>query len=131
MNRRTFFATSAAFAFVLAACGQPPTPVPTPNPSGPKIEFKTNPTSLKVGDAELIVTVKDKDSKPVEGAEVNISYSMTTMNMGNTSGKASDEGGGRYTIKTSFNHTGTAKFTIQVDKPGLPQGILETKLDVQ
>ena len=131
MNSRTFFATSAAFAFVLAACGQPPTPVPTPNPSGPKIEFKTNPTSLKVGDAELIVTVKDKDGKPVEGAEVNISYSMTTMNMGNTSGKAIDEGGGRYTIKTSFSHAGNLKFTVQVDKPGLPQGILETKLDVQ
>jgi hypothetical protein len=32
---------------------------------------------------------------------------------------------------TSFDHTGTAKFTIQVDKPGLPQGVLETKLDMQ
>ncbi len=114
---------------LLTACGQPPTP--TPNPNGLKIEFTTNPPVLKVGDAELIVTVKDKDGKPVDGAEVNISYSMTTMNMGNTSGKATDEGGGRYTIKTSFGHTGNVKFTIQVDKPGLPQGILETKLDVQ
>ena len=84
-----------------------------------------------MGDAELIVTVKDKDGKPVEAAEVTISYSMTTMNMGNTSGKATDEGSGRYTIKTSFDHTGTAKFTIQVDKPGMPQRILETKWDVQ
>ena len=116
---------------LLTACGQPPKPTPTPAPSGPKIEFTTNPTPLKKGDAELIVMVKDKDGKPIEGAEVNISYSMTTMNMGNTSGKATDEGGGRYTIKTTFDHAGNLKFTVQVDKPGLPQGLLETKLDVQ
>ena len=116
---------------LLTACGQPPTPIPTPAPNGPRIEFITNPSPLKMGDAELIVMVKNKDGKSVEEAEVTISYNMTTMNMGNTSGKATDEGGGRYTIKTSFNHAGNLKFTIQVDKPGLPQGILETKLDVQ
>ena len=129
MIRRTFFAATAAFAFGLVACGQPPTP--TPNPNGPKIEFTTNPSPLKMGDAELIVMVTDKGGKPVEDAEVNISYNMTSMNMGITSGKATDEGGGRYTVKTSFTHTGGTKFTLQVDKPGLPQGIFETTLDVQ
>jgi len=127
MNRRTFFAATAALAFGLAACGQPP----TPNPNGPKIEFTTSPSPLKMGDAELIVMVTDKGGKPVEDAEVNISYNMTSMNMGITTGKATDEGGGRYTVKTSFTHTGGTKFTIQVDKPGLPQGIFETTLDVQ
>ena len=128
-TKHTWFICVLIGIALLTACGQPPTP--TPNVNVPKIEFTTNPPVLKVGDAELIVTVKDKDGKPVDDAEVNISYSMTTMNMGNTSGKATDEGGGRYTIKTSFGHTGNVKFTIQVDKPGLPQGILETKLDVQ
>ena len=131
MNRGTFLTISLAFAVLLVACNLPPTPVPTLNPSGPKVELTTNPSPLKVGDAELIVNVKDKNGRPVEGAEVNVSYSMTTMSMGTTSGKATDEGGGRYTIKTNFGHTGNLKFTIQVDKPGLPQGILETKLNVQ
>ena len=126
MNRRKLLSITAAVLVVLTACGQ----APVPNPDAPRIELSTNPTPLKRGDAEIIVMVKDKDGKPVEGAVVNVSYDMTSMAMGATSGKATGGIGGRYTIKTSFDHTGTAKFTIQVDKTGMPQGILETKLEV-
>ena len=131
MNRRLFLSVSAASLLLFTACGQVPAPATaTPNPDAPRIELSTNPTPLKKGDAEIIVLVKDKDGQPVDGAVVTVSFVMTTMNMGITSGKASGGNGGRYTIKTSFDHTGTAKFTIQVDKAGMQQGILESGLDV-
>jgi hypothetical protein len=75
--------------------------------------------------------VKDGAGKVVEGAEVRVNASMTAMDMGRKSGKATDQGNGRYALVTNLAEGGEWKFTIQVDKPGLPQGIKEVKLNVK
>lgn len=111
---------------LLAACG-----TPTPAASSLNIQFTTNPDPPKVGDVEYIVTIQDSSGKTVEGAEVHVSANMTAMNMGLMTGLATDQGGGRYTLKTKLTQSGEWKFTIQVDKPGIPQGVKEVKLDVK
>jgi len=62
---------------------------------------------------------------------VRVSASMTAMDMGRMTGVATDQGSGRYALKALLAHGGEWKFTIQVDKPGIPQGIKEIKLDVK
>lgn len=114
-----------AATVLLAAC------VGTPNPDALKIEFTTDPAQLTVGVAKLIVVVKDKDNKPVEGADVRISYSMTTMNMVESSGRATEQGGGRYVIFASFTHAGSVRVVVHVDKPGLSQGTSDFTMTVR
>lgn len=83
------------------------------------IAFSTEPTLLKTGPGTLIVMLTDKDGKPVEGAEVKLSLSMTTMDMGTMNGTATDEGSGRYTIKTNFDHSGGLKIVVEATKDKL------------
>ncbi|MCL5997989.1 MAG: FixH family protein [Chloroflexi bacterium] len=118
--------------WLLVACGVPTaTPTAAPIANELAIELTTDPDPPKAGDLEIIVTVKDSTGKPVEGAEVRVSANMTAMDMGRMTGKATDQGGGRYALKAQLAHGGEWKFTVQVDKPGLPQGIKEEKLDVK
>lgn len=89
-------------------------------PADLKIAFSTEPAALKVGTpGAFVVVLTDKDGKPVEGATVNILMTMTTMNMGEMKGTATDEGAGRYTIKTSFGHGGKLKIVIEATKDAL------------
>jgi hypothetical protein len=115
----------AFVGMLLAACG-----TPTPTANSLNIQFTTNPEPPRVGDVEYIVTVQDSSGKAVEGAQVHVSANMTSMNMGLMTGVATDQGSGRYALKTKLAQSGEWKFTIQVDKPGIPQGIKEVKLDV-
>ena len=84
-----------------------------------KITFSTDPSPLKKGSGTLIILLTDKDGKPVEGAAVKLSVSMTTMDMGAKTGTATDEGGGKYTIKTNFDHAGGLKIIVEAAKDNL------------
>ena len=99
----------ALIGTLLAACG-----TPTPAANSLNILFTTNPEPPRVGDVEYIMTVQDSSGQAVEGALVYVSANMTAMNMGLTTGLATDQGGGRYTLKTKLSQSGEWKFTIQV-----------------
>jgi uncharacterized protein (DUF305 family) len=91
-----------------------------PTPGNLNIAFSTEPPALKVGTpGALVIVLTDKEGKPVEGADVNVTLTMTTMNMGEMKGTATDEGGGRYTIKTSFGHGGKLKIEVAAAKDKL------------
>ena len=83
------------------------------------IAFSTDPSPLKKGPGTLIVLLTDKDGKPVEGADVKLNVTMTTMDMGTMTGTATDEGDGKYTIKTNFDHAGGLKIVVEATKDKL------------
>ena len=124
-------AASIVLMIVLTACGaQAANPGDALATGDFIIDFTTDPTPVTQGPVQLIVTLKDKSGALVEGATVHLSLTMTTMNMGASTGKATDEGKGKYTIKTSLDHSGTAKVTIEAEKDKL-KGVKETTFDVK
>jgi hypothetical protein len=96
-----------------------------------QIELTTDPSPLTAGDVTFIVTLKDKQDALVEGADVNVSYAMTTMSMGVTSGNATDEGMGIYTIKSNLSHGGGLKIMVSVEKPDLGKGIKDFQMNIK
>lgn len=117
----------------VAACGgnaAPPT-ASSQSEGNFKIELTTEPSPLTMGDVTFIVTLKDKQDNPIDGAVVNVSYSMTTMNMGVTSGEASDDGEGKYSIKSRIDHGGGLKLAVEVEKQGLGKGVKDYRLDIK
>lgn len=96
-----------------------------------KIELMTDPAPLTTGDVTFVVTLKDKQDALVEGADVNVSYAMSTMSMGVISGKATDEGKGVYTVKSSLSHGGGLKITVSVERPDLGKGIKDFQMDIK
>ena len=122
-------------SMLLAACGANLSSAPAQDSQDSegnfKIELKTDPTPLTTGDVTFIVTLKDKQDKLVEGADVNVSYRMTTMNMGVTSGTATDEGKGIYTIKGNVGHGGGLKISVAVEKKDLGKGVKDYQLEIK
>jgi hypothetical protein len=96
-----------------------------------KIELTTDPSPLTTGDVTFIVTLKDKQDALVEGADVNVSYAMSTMSMGVISGKATDEGKGVYTIKSNLSHGGGLKITVSAERPDLGKGIKDFQMEIK
>lgn len=127
MKRGSIFVL-LSFALLLAACvSAQPTPAATGNY---RIELNSDPNPPVASDTELRVTVKDKADQPVAGADVRVMATHVGMNMGALNGKAVEQGNGQYTLQMRFSMAGDWKFTIQVDKPGQPQGVEEIKLTV-
>lgn len=117
----------------VAACGgnaaQPA--APSQSEGNFKIELTTEPSPLTMGDVTFIITLKDRQDNPVEGAVVNVSYSMTTMNMGVTSGEASEDGDGKYSIRSRIDHGGGLKLAVEVEKEGLGKGVKDYRLEIK
>lgn len=122
-------------SLLLAACGVNLSSSPAQGSQSDegnfKIELKTDPSPLTMGDVTFIVTLKDKQDTLVEGADVNLSYAMTTMSMGITSGKATDEGKGIYTIKSNIGHGGGLKITVSAEKQDLGKGVKDYQLEIK
>lgn len=118
---------------VLSGCGQAATP--TPDPNALRIVLETDPSPLKTGDVTAIVSVRDPRDEPVTGAQVRVTVQMRNVggyaNVTTGGDLAHDLGEGRYSTDLRIDYQGQAEFTIQVDKPGLPQGVVETTLDVR
>jgi hypothetical protein len=106
-----------SLSLILAACGS--TATPAPGSSKPVIKVETNPNPALMGDVELNLTITDANGNPIEGARVDVSadhMQMSGMGMG---GAATEQGGGKYSIKANFNMSGTWKLTIYVRKDTL------------
>lgn len=133
----TLLISAIVISALAAACGgngaaQPaqPAAAPSQGEGNFKIELTTEPSPPTVGDVTFIVNLKDKSDQPVEGADVRVSYKMTTMGMSITSGTATDEGKGVYTIKSNVGMSGGLKIAIEVEKEGLGKGVKDVTLDM-
>src|SRR5690242_4828096 len=95
------------FSLALAACGSatpaPPTAMPV------NVTVTTNPSPAVVGDTELVFNITDQNGQPLEGAKVDVSAEHTEMMGMSINGLASDQGGGTYAIRGSFDHPGKWK----------------------
>lgn len=120
--RKFFFITMLVLTSVLlAACGGGAAPV-VEEASGEKpvtIQVETSPSPAMMGEVELVFTITDTAGNPIEGATVDVSVDHTDMTGMGMSGVATDQGGGKYSIKAGFSMSGNWKLTVYVRKDGL------------
>lgn len=119
MRKAIFISMLVVISTLLAACGSAATPVSTTSSKPANIKVETNPTPAVMGDMELVLTISDADGKPIEGATVDVSAVHTDMTGMDMSGVATDQGGGRYSIRPNFSMSGNWKLTVYVRKEGL------------
>ena len=118
MRRVIFISMFVITSVLLAACGSTVTPAATASkPVNVKIE--TDPSPAIMGDMELVLNITDANGNPIEGATVDVSADHTDMSGMNMSGLATDQGGGRYSIKANFSMSGNWKVTVYIRKDGL------------
>ena len=105
-----------ALSVVLAACGSTATPADTSSSGQVNIKLETNPTPAVKGDIELIFTITDASGASIEGAKVDVNAEHPSMEGMGMSGQATEQGGGKYSIKANFSDSGEWVLTIYVRK---------------
>jgi len=103
-----------ALSVLLAACGGAATPADTSSSGQVNIKLETNPTPAVTGDVELIFTITDVTGSPIEGAKVDVAAEHPSMAGMGMSGQATEQGGGKYSIKANFSDPGDWVLTISV-----------------
>ena len=126
MRKFIFVSLLVALSVLLAACGSAATPADTTSSRQVNIKVETNPTPAVKGDIELLFTITDANGNPIEGAKVDVSADHTDMTGMGMSGLATEQGGGKYSIKANFSDSGTWKLSIYVRK-----GDLDYKEDIE
>ena len=92
---------------------------PAPPSSGDfSVALSTNPVSPAAGEITLVADVLDRNGRPVDGADVQISASHTTMAGMNISGKATAQGKGRYAIRGNMAMGGAWRAKVMINSPG-------------
>ena len=111
---------------VLTACSSAITPAASTFAKQVNITVESNPTPAMMGDMELTLIITDAGGNPIEGATVDVSADHTDMTGMGMSGLATEQGGGKYSIKANFQHTGNWLLTVYVRK-----GELDYKEDIK
>lgn len=120
MRKVIFISMLVLLSVLLAACrAGASTPASSTSAMLVNIAISTNPDPAMMGDIELVFTVTDMDGNPIEGATVDVSANHTDMTGMGMSGVATDQGGGRYSIKANFEMSGNWKLTVYLRKEGL------------
>jgi len=119
MRKLVLVGLLVVMAAVLAACGGT---APVHLQGGAKdvnIAFASVPSPAVTGDVELLFTITDKDNNPIEGAKVDVNAEHPSMAGMGMSGLATEQGGGKYSIKANFSDSGKWTITVYVRKDGL------------
>ncbi len=103
-----------ALSVLLAACGSAATASETTSSKQVNIKLDTSPTPAVKGDIELIFTITDASGVPIEGAKVDVGADHPSMAGMGMSGLATEQGGGKYSIKANFSDSGDWVLTIYV-----------------
>jgi len=119
MRKIVFVSLLVTLAVLLAACGSSAPMQETTSSKDVNIAVASNPTPAMMGDVELMLTITDKAGDPIEGAAVNVAADHTDMSGMGMSGLATDQGGGKYSIKASFEESGNWMLTVKVTKDAL------------
>ena len=121
MRRLIFINGIVLLSVLLAACGSGSAASPAPQDPGKpvNIEVATDPNPAAMGDIELVLSITDSSGKPIEGATVDVTATHTDMTGMDTSGAATEQGGGKYAINADFSMSGNWKLKVYVRKEGL------------
>lgn len=119
MRKLIFVSMLVISSVVLAACGSAVTPVNSAPTNEVNISVGSNPNLAVMGDVELVFTITDANGNPIEDAKVDVSADHTDMTGMGMNGAATDQGGGKYSIKANFSMVGNWKLTVYVRKDGL------------
>ena len=119
MRKFIFISLLVALSVLLAACGSVETPVDTTSSKQVNIKVETNPSPAMKGDIELMFTIADVNGNPIEGAKVDVAAEHPSMAGMGMSGQATEQGGGKYSIKANFSDSGDWVLTIYVRKDAL------------
>ena len=114
MRKFIFISLLVALSVLLAACGSAATPADTTSFGQAIIKLETSPTPAVKGDIELIFTITDASGAPIEGAKVDVNAEHPAMAGMGMSGQATEQGGGKYSIKANFSDSGDWVVTIYV-----------------
>jgi len=116
MRKLIFISLLVALSVLLAACGGAATPANTTSSGEVNIKLETNPAPAVKGDIELIFTITDASGAPIEGAKVDVAAEHPSMAGMGMSGQATEQVGGKYSIKANFSDSGDWVLTIYVRK---------------
>ncbi|MDO8752249.1 MAG: FixH family protein [Anaerolineales bacterium] len=116
MRKMIFINMLVALSVLLAACGGAAAPTESTTTKQVNIKVETNPNPAMMGDMEMILTITDFNGNPIEGATVDVAADHTDMSGMGMNGLATDQGGGKYSIKANFSDSGDWKLTIYVRK---------------
>jgi uncharacterized GH25 family protein len=119
MRKMIFVSMLVTLAVLLAACGGSAPMQESTASKDVNIVVASNPSPAKTGDVELLLTITDKGGNPVEGAKVDVGADHTDMSGMGMNGLATDQGGGKYSIKASFAESGNWMLTVKVTKDSL------------
>ena len=119
MRKLIFISVLVMASVLLTACGGAAAPTEAPSAKSVNIVLSTNPNPAAVGDVEIVFTITDADGNPIEGAKVDVNADHPSMAGMGMSGLATEQGGGKYSIKANFSDSGDWKLTVYVRKDGL------------
>ncbi len=112
--RRSTLLIVPALLLMLAACTGSGGQTSTGDAVNLLVTLSTNPVEPAVGRVELVVEVKDAANRPVDGAVVNLKADMIGHSMGDLSGQATGQGGGRYATTANLSMAGPWQIDVQV-----------------
>jgi len=119
MRKVIFTSVLVLTSVLLAACGGAAKPTDATSAKSVNIVLSTNPNPAAVGDVEIMFTITDADGNPIEGAKVDVAAEHPAMAGMGMSGLATEQGGGKYSIKANFSDSGDWVLTVYVRKDGL------------
>lgn len=113
MKMRLF--TLALVALVAAACGQAAAQIPVLDDL--MIELAVEPHPPAVGEATLVITVRDADGTPVEGATVTVHGDMDHAGMDPVDGESDEDAQGVYRVPFAWTMGGGWILDVTVSLP--------------
>jgi ABC-type Fe3+-hydroxamate transport system substrate-binding protein len=112
MRKIIFISLLVLLSILLAACGS--TAAPATATKQVNIKVETTPSPAAKGDVEIVLTITDANGNPIEGAKISVSADHPDMVGMGMSGSATEQSGGKYSIKANFSDSGAWKLTVYV-----------------
>lgn len=113
-----------AIVLLLAACRQESTPVATS--ADVEISVRVEPEPMAVGDATLIVTLKDANGSPIDGATLQVHGDMDHAGMTPIDREVSESVNGEYRVPFAWSMGGGWIVTITAQLPENGGEVAET-----
>jgi major membrane immunogen (membrane-anchored lipoprotein) len=111
-------------ALLLAACG--PQNEPTPTPPDLDLSVQVEPDPPAVGEATLIITIKDASGSPIDGATLQVHGDMDHEGMMPVDREVSESAGGEYRVPFEWTMGGGWIVTVTAQLPDSGGTVSET-----